>query len=33
VDPERVEATYTDGVLHLVIQRRAAVRPRQVPVG
>ena len=32
VDPERVEATYRDGVLHLVIKRRTAVRPRQIPV-
>lgn len=32
VDPERVEASYRNGILHLVIKRRAAVRPRQIPI-
>jgi HSP20 family protein len=32
VDPDQVEATYRDGVLHLVVKRRAAVRPRQITI-
>lgn len=32
VDPERVEASYRNGILHLVIRRRSAVRPRQIPI-
>jgi HSP20 family protein len=32
VDPERVEARYRDGVLQIHIQRREAVRPRQIEV-
>jgi HSP20 family protein len=32
VDPDRVEATYRDGVLHVTIQRRDAARPRQITV-
>jgi HSP20 family protein len=32
VDPERVEATYRDGVLQITIQRREAARPRQITV-
>ncbi len=32
VDPERVEASYRNGVLQLVIKRRAAVRPRQIRI-
>ena len=32
VDPERVEANYRDGVLHLRIGRRAASRPRQIAI-
>ncbi|MBS0379708.1 MAG: Hsp20/alpha crystallin family protein [Proteobacteria bacterium] len=32
VDPEKVEAKYRDGVLHVAIQRRAATRPRQITV-
>jgi HSP20 family protein len=32
VDPDRVEARYRDGVLQITVQRRAAVRPRQIEV-
>ena len=32
VDPDQVMASYRDGVLHLAIKRRAAVRPRQISV-
>jgi HSP20 family protein len=32
VDPDKVNATYRDGVLHVTIQRREEVRPRQIEV-
>jgi len=32
VDPEKVDAHYVDGVLHIAIQRREASRPRQIEV-
>jgi HSP20 family protein len=32
VDPDRVEAEYRDGVLQITVQRREAVRPRQITV-
>ena len=32
VDPNRVEAKYRDGVLQITVQRREAVRPRQITV-
>ena len=32
VDPDRVEAKYGDGVLQITVQRREAVRPRQITV-
>src|SRR4029450_1893759 len=32
VDPERVGATYRDGVLQITVQRREAARPRQITV-
>jgi HSP20 family protein len=32
VDPEKVDARYVDGILHLAIQRREASRPRQIEV-
>ena len=32
VDPDKVNAKYRDGVLHVTVQRRAAVRPRQIEV-
>lgn len=31
-DPEKVEASYSDGVLHVSIQRRVADKPRQIEV-
>ncbi len=32
VDPERVEAHYVDGVLHIAVQRREASKPRQIEI-
>jgi HSP20 family protein len=32
VNPERVEASYRDGVLHVSVQRREPARPRQIAV-
>jgi HSP20 family protein len=32
VDPDRVTATYRDGVLQVTVQRREASRPRQISV-
>ena len=32
VDPDRVDARYRDGVLQITVQRRAAVRPRQIDI-
>ena len=32
VDPDRVEASYTDGVLHISVKRREASRPRQIEI-
>lgn len=32
VDPERVEATYRDGVLHVTIQRKEELQPRKIEV-
>lgn len=32
IDPERVEATYRDGVLQIVVKRRESARPRQIKV-
>lgn len=32
VDPDHVTATYRDGVLHISVQRREEVRPRQIQV-
>jgi len=32
VDPDRVDASYSDGVLQIHIQRREAARPRQIEV-
>jgi HSP20 family protein len=31
-DPEKVEANYKDGVLHIAIQRLESARPRQIEV-
>jgi HSP20 family protein len=30
VDSEKVEANYRDGILHIIVQRREAVKPRQI---
>lgn len=32
VDPEKVEASYKDGILHIAIERREAVKPRQIEI-
>jgi HSP20 family protein len=32
VDPDRVEARYTDGILQIAVQRREASRPRHIEV-
>lgn len=32
VDPDRVDARYHDGVLHITVQRREIARPRQITV-
>lgn len=32
VDPDRVDANYRDGVLHIKVGRREAVQPRQIKV-
>ena len=32
VDPERVEAAYKEGVLHVRVHRREAMKPRQIEV-
>jgi HSP20 family protein len=32
VDPEKVEARYRDGVVHISIQRREAEKPRQITI-
>lgn len=32
VDPDRVDATYRDGVLQITVKRRQSARPRQIPI-
>ena len=32
VDPDRVDATYTDGVLHIHVERKESSKPRQIQV-
>jgi len=32
IDPEQVDASYQDGVLHVVIKRRESAKPRQIEV-
>ena len=32
VDPDRVDANYQDGVLHITIQRRESAKPRQIQI-
>ena len=31
-DPERVDATYRNGIVHIPIQKREASRPRRIEV-
>jgi HSP20 family protein len=33
VDPDRVDATYRDGVLHVSVQRKQAAQPKRITVG
>lgn len=32
VDPDQVDASYREGVLHIAIKRRASTRPRQIEI-
>ncbi len=32
IDPDRVEASYRDGVLHITVQRREEAKPRRIQV-
>lgn len=32
VDPDKTEASYRDGVLHITVQRRESAKPRQIAV-
>lgn len=32
VDPDKVTATYQDGILHVTVQRRESARPRRVEI-
>ena len=32
VDPDKTEARYRDGVLHIIVQRRESAKPRQIEV-
>jgi HSP20 family protein len=32
VDPDKVEASYQDGVLHITVQRRESAKPRQIEI-
>ncbi len=32
VDPDKVDASYKDGVLHITVQRREVVKPRQIKI-
>jgi len=32
VDPERVDASYRDGILHVMVQRRESAQPRRIAV-
>jgi HSP20 family protein len=32
VDPDKVSATYRDGILHITVQRRETVKPRKIEV-
>lgn len=33
VDPDKVEATYRDGIVQISVRRREAARPRQIKIG
>lgn len=33
VDPDKVNAVYRDGILHIMVQRRESTRPRRVEIG
>jgi HSP20 family protein len=33
VDPDKVEATYRDGIVQVSVRRREATRPRQIKIG
>ena len=32
IDPERVEARYADGILHIEVRRRESSKPRQIEI-
>ena len=32
VDPDKVDASYRDGILHITLQRRETVRPRRIDI-
>ncbi len=32
VDPDKVDASYKDGILHITVQRREVVKPRQIKI-
>ena len=32
VDPDKVEASYRDGILHVTIERRGSAKPRQIEI-
>jgi HSP20 family protein len=32
VDPDKVSASYRDGILHITVQRRESARPRRVEI-
>jgi HSP20 family protein len=32
IDPDKVDATYRDGLLHITIQRRESARPRRIEI-
>lgn len=32
VDPDKVEATYRDGIVQIAVQRRASAKPRQIEI-
>jgi HSP20 family protein len=32
VDPEKVEATYRDGIVQITVKRRESAKPRQIEI-